>query len=740
MIARITSAHLVICAAIILLLSGCTQSLLKKQAITAKMTIPVSDPILRQVTGITQHAQLSASGQFAEGTYVIKGFSVRVEPNTAFRIDLAIPVDNPDSISTENASGTLTTSRPLSIDNIVAPKTIELKNGKATGDVDIVRIVGAYFINVLEQQLSSDSPDDVRQMIAHMRIDKASFDLRPDSVGHFGKNILHLAEGSHIELTDLDVDPSLNYEGNGDVILKFLPGCVWIGERVDCDFDGGEAHLLLKVRRQNHRFILALAESTDEFTLKECIFKFGKNKRSSTHSAACDLDLSGLDWVKPEGSRDAELHLKSKMLLSDTWIDIKTQVEETRAHFPSSVATNIQFDSDANGRQTKFSSEKMETASEARIEIAKPPTTVAISLLKAKIGPIALDKFGDLEFNLRHGNAKLKELDWSNGAKRFTLKTAGSADLEVPKGMSLSIDQDAGQTTMDLPIEIHLGEAKLAGKNTEIKLGNINGTLAVNVGKDVRIRSDMDFTVEQSDLFGADAADVKARGFSLESHNGDAVAHMDNCTVLINDDAIEQSIRDELPNNKVFHIDKCFEDRKWRYRNMTVKTVTVHQLTLEEASQDAPNVLSFSVAGDVVTDGTVDKAHLLDAFSQTPKWETKPWSASAHCNGNGTVAYTLVPGKSLADSQLRYKISMNLPIPDDVKLDWTQVTDGLARTAERAVIVSHLSKITIPINYASKAKIFASRKKQLSSIRVSHMVVRPAPTGCEMSFTADADL
>ena len=268
----------------------------------------------------------------------------------------------------------------------------------------------------------------------------------------------------------------------------------------------------------------------------------------------------------------------------------------------------------------------------------------------------------------------------------------------------------------------------------------MNGTLGVNIGKDVRIDSDMDFTIEESDLFGGGDADVKARGFSLESRNGNAVAHIGQCIVTVDDSAIEEAIRDQLPNNKVFALNKCVEDKKWRYRNVMVNTVTVKNLSLEDASQDSNNSLAFSVSGDVAAAGTVDKTHLLDAFSKSPKWDTKPWSATAHCNGNGTVTYKLVPKDSLANSEIQYKIAMKLPIPDDVKLDWSQVTGGLMRAAEKAIIVSHLSKITVPINYGSTAKIFATKKKQLMSIKVSHMVVSPCATGSELSFAADADL
>jgi len=129
-------------------------------------------------------------------------------------------------------------------------------------------------------------------------------------------------------------------------------------------------------------------------------------------------------------------------------------------------------------------------------------------------------------------------------------------------------------------------------------------------------------------------------------------------------------------------------------------------------------------------------------FSKDPDTKTKPWTATAHVNGNGTIKYLLLPKSSLADSELQYKLAMDLPIPDDVHLDWSQVSKGLMEAAERGVIVSHLTKITIPISYSGHTKIFRGKKKQqqLSAIKVSKLVVRPTNSGSELSFSAEADL
>ncbi len=117
----------------------------KHHSINASVKIKITDPLLRGLAAVTKYAEIQANGEFAPGTYEIKGVPVRVEQGTNFTLRLTVPVDNPEVISTENATGKLVTSKSLYVKGFPVPRTIELQNGKATGDVDILRSVGAFF-------------------------------------------------------------------------------------------------------------------------------------------------------------------------------------------------------------------------------------------------------------------------------------------------------------------------------------------------------------------------------------------------------------------------------------------------------------------------------------------------------------------------------------------------------------------------------------------------------------------
>ncbi len=111
---------------------------------------------------------------------------------------------------------------------------------------------------------------------------------------------------------------------------------------------------------------------------------------------------------------------------------------------------------------------------------------------------------------------------------------------------------------MSLPINVQLGAATLRGGEQQLQLSNLNGTLLVEVDKDVRIASDMNLSIEDSNLLGKNRADVKAVGLDLQANKGKAVASIKSCSVEVSDDAIEEAIRDEVPKTKTWKMNKSF--------------------------------------------------------------------------------------------------------------------------------------------------------------------------------------
>ncbi len=136
----------------ILLFGGCAEVKPQKQTVKADISIKVEDPVIRRITAITDRFDLEATGKFKGGSFMVHDKKLTFAPDTTFTLKLTLPIDDPKVISTKNATGELTTSQPISVNGIPAPQHLILKKGTVTGDVDIVRTIGIFIFNVLENQ------------------------------------------------------------------------------------------------------------------------------------------------------------------------------------------------------------------------------------------------------------------------------------------------------------------------------------------------------------------------------------------------------------------------------------------------------------------------------------------------------------------------------------------------------------------------------------------------------------
>jgi hypothetical protein len=100
--------------------------------------------------------------------------------------------------------------------------------------------------------------------------------------------------------------------------------------------------------------------------------------------------------------------------------------------------------------------------------------------------------------------------------------------------------------------------------------------------------------------------------------------------------------------------------------------------------------------------------------------------------------YSLLPNRSLADSELSYKVDVDLGFGDDVNLDWSKVTGGIAEGLERKVITGHLKKLEMPFKFDGKLRLFKDNKWNM--IKLTKFDVDPAGSNAEIHFTADAVL
>ena len=164
-------------------------------------------------------------------------------------------------ISTAKATGTLVTSNQISFNAIPVPKVIDMNKGTVSADVDLARSVGAFFINLI--QVGSMS-GDMKDMVTGIKIEKIVMDLREGSTMQLGEKSLHIGPESQVQLVDAVFDNKLNYVGTCKFDINFAKGCKWIGEKVDCEFDGGKIDSQFRAQKFPNKLILSLPEKISE--------------------------------------------------------------------------------------------------------------------------------------------------------------------------------------------------------------------------------------------------------------------------------------------------------------------------------------------------------------------------------------------------------------------------------------------------------------------------------------------
>jgi hypothetical protein len=733
----------VLALAIVLLSQGCGRPLVHEHSIPANISIEVKDPLCRRLTDATEKFEVVAVGEFKAGSFVVQGVPLQVAKGTAFRLELTLPIDDPQHIDTALASGHLWTSAPLVVGGVSISQDIGLSNGKATAEVDLVRAIGIFLFNVLQNQLvDSSGGSGIKDVVETIRLKHAVLSLRPGASFDIGKIHLVAAPHSKVELNNVALDRALNYDGELLFDMQFSSGCNYIGEKVDIYFNGGSALFALHARRIQRVLTLFSENEQRLLKLEDCTYRFGKQKQSSVRAKLAALQFSQFTWQKREEEEKARIHALADMVLNSTFLELKNSRLDLVAVFSRPVPATLRIDRDGDARQILFSTDKSAIANSLDINLTRKSTNTSIALVDAKIGPISLTKSGDLKFSLDEGTAALRQIVWHRGEKEFKLVTVPGSTLSITEGLSMELSRDESGTHCSLPLSVDLGTATLSGSFGTLELGALNGDLQINADGDVGIEGNLSFSIVQSDLLGNHKMEVRVRGIRVASKEGVATVHFNECSVIMPNHALFAEISRTLPSEKVYSMAKpVLKDQRWRYRNAVVTKIVLRKPTIEKLWSVKNNEEHFSGYGDIEALGTVEKGSMLSIFKKTDNWQNCPWSARARLAGSGVLAYQFEPNGTLSDSQFKYTLKMNLPLPEDLKLDWSKVSGGLLQKAEKSIIVGAVKNAPpISLDYQGKFKLFPGRKSQLKSLRIKQFRTEPAGDGIEINFVADANL
>ncbi len=712
--------------------TSCTGGQSEKRTIKADVDVKVSDPDIRRFTDVTAKADISASGIFHAGTFVVNNAVLVIPPGTNFRLNLELPINNPGVISTSDATGTLWMSQSISVDAVPLPQTIELDKGKVSGKLDLGRLLAAFFFNILQVGVDTGS---FTEILHKVRMDKVVLNLRPGSTFKFGQKSIHVGPDSKVELTNASLEDKLNFEGELTAKLNFAKGCKWIGEKVDCEFDGGKLNVLLRAKKDSNSWTLSLpnpVKVAEPIVLENCTMRFGKNKRSSTLSKTCTIDMKEFAWQHLKSREHPTMHLMAAMNLSGTNLHLKTDIHQTIGYFPETVPGRLSVNIKEDSRDMTFTTTAAAHAQTGTIIIAKNETNLELTLANVVIGPVGYTKSGALNFSLEKGVASLKQFEWKAGDQKFTLTCGPGSTLTVPGEMLLEKADPKGKTALNLPLKLAVGKAALHTKKGVIDLEDVAGKVLIDVDGNIRIKSDLDFAIKRTALLNGSRTEIKARALDIFLNDGKANIQFGKCSMLLPGEALRDAIKKRLPQTFTLELNKTIkEDKTWRYRNAIAEDVNVKNLTIEKMESKGANKMGFTASGDVELKGTVEKGGII--FNSKDGWETKPWTLSGHFVGDGIVQYNC---SNKPEGQLEYKLSAELPIPDDVKLDWSQVAGGLLKVAERKAILGRLKKITVPLNHDGEVLLVEKEDPIWKNFSFSKLSIQDTMGGNSIDFAA----
>lgn len=731
-------ARAILAISLMLILTGCSNfGFHPRQEIKANYDVAVTDPSIKRLTEVTSNVKLVASGIFTPGTYVFGKAPISIAPNTHFSLQLSMPVTDSKVISTKEATGTFSVDRPISVMAVPVPLTISLYKGTVSGEVDLVRGMAAFFVNLLQVGVISG---DTHHMIQSMKIQKATLELRPGAELKFGPKTIVVGPDSTISLKNVSIDSQLNYQAKCHVSVNFGKNCRWMGQRVDTEFDGGHGCVVGKAIKRGKQLTLTIQpddKNPAEVVLKNCKFSFGKFKRCHAVSEECLLHLKEYSLRHVAGVDDDSMHLLSGMDMKATKILLKTDIHQTDAYFPDVVPAMLQVDlTPGSAASTHFSTEGNAVAQTGVITIAKKNTSLKLHLGDTKIGRVAYDKFGALAFVLEKGTSKLKQLDWEGNKSKFTLTTTGESTLTLPSSMLLEKSDNSGPTKLKLPLKLEFGEGELKTPKSVIKLADLNGKLFLDVDKEVELISDVDFSIQHSKLLGAEDVDVKVRGIDLSMIQNRANLHLKSCNLVLPEKTLAEAISRRIPDHLNLDLDKTISaDKRWRYRNAKAKSVKIDGLSIKDMKAQGPGALMFTASADAIVEGTVEKGNII---LKTEDWKECPWTLEAELTGSGLVKYSFVGDTDSLRSRVKYDLKMDLPLPDNMKLDWSRVTSGLLRIAERRIIVKKLRKVTLPLSHQGEIDLFEKGDSRWKNFKLTKLAMKSKGDNIQIDFTADA--
>jgi hypothetical protein len=715
---------LLTCLLAIFLIAGCAATSPRKQSLQTNLQVNISNDTLLRLTRSTKTFTLKAYGQFKSGDFYIENKHIEIPQTTNFAVELSLPVDDPTSLSTKNATGCLSLNNPIQIQGVSLPKKIVLSQGVVTGEFDLLRSLSAYIMELLHRQVMvnhSTKGDTIGSLVANLVIQSAQMELRPQSQLKLGEQEFNIGNSSKILLNNLVLDKERNYRGHCHLDVNLLKHNSVRAPQVDCRFSTGSLSGNLEISRIGS--VLALtSDKPQQVVLNDCDFTFGKEKQNQAHCQSAFISVKNFSWQNETLIDKSTLSLSADMAVRNTNLVIKGKHFLIEAVLPYMVPTTLAIDT--TEQSTSFSTCKESLAQTTTITVMRPKTTLKLELLATELGKIALRNSGELDFSLPQGKAQLSRVVWNHKRLAFDLLADKGSQLSITKGLGLALLQAPKKLKAVYPLSIKAKKACLANASGKLILKDLKGNIFLAINDEIELDSNLDFNLNGLRQISNKQAIVQVRGLSLKSKNQTSFASLKACSILIKAKELEELFAEELPKHKSFSVNQPLLKKKiWRYRNAYLKNVELASPSITMVKFNGSNAADFKARARVTLKGEVEKGGLGAIFKKNTIWKTYPWQALATVNSLGTFKYSFLPSDYLDGSLLDYELTLKLKKPEDLELDWTKVNSGLLGGAERNIIVSSIKKSSL-FDEKKEASLKISRKVNLFNNEKAHGLVK----------------
>lgn len=225
----------------------------------------------------------------------------------------------------------------------------------------------------------------------------------------------------------------------------------------------------------------------------------------------------------------------------------------------------------------------------------------------------------------------------------------------------------------------------------------------------------------------------------------------ENCRVTLAASDVNDLVLKHLPHSKTVKIDKeLIHQTPWRYKNVSARSMDVSNISVSGLHLNAQNSATLSCSANARVTGTVEKEHplggLLHRNSSTGP-DVHEWLATGILGGPASVHFSVVPGKTFADSKARAEVAFTLNKLDKATVDWTGVSTSIAGKAEGAVLRAlvgalkkHITTKGVPLDTTVVAPLFKHPDPRLEMLVVKSLTIRPTGGGTEVVASGYIDL